>query len=93
MARLKPSEDLVPVSDFRIHTAEVLAKVKKNKRPIILTQRGRSAAVLEDVREYERRVERLELLESILDGIRAAERGAVVSHSKAMAELDKVLNG
>ncbi len=93
MARLKPSEDLIPVSDFRIRTAEVVAKLKKNKRPIILTQRGRSAAVLEDVREYERRVERLELLEDILDGIRAAERGAVVSHSKAMAELDKVLNG
>lgn len=93
MARLKPSEDLIPVSDFRIRTAEVVAKLKKNKRPIILTQRGRSAAVLEDVREYERRVERLEMLEAILDGIRAAERGAVVSHSKAMAELDKVLNG
>ncbi len=93
MARLKPSEDLVPVSDFRIRTAEVVAKVKKNKRPIILTQRGRSAAVLEDVGEYERRVERLELLEAILDGIRAAERGAAVSHSKAMAELDKALNG
>ncbi len=92
MARLKPSEDLIPVSDFRIRTAEVVAKLKKNKRPIILTQRGRSAAVLEDVREYERRVERLELLEAILDGIRAAERGAVVSHSKAMEELDKVLN-
>ncbi len=93
MARLKPSEDLVPVSDFRIRTAEVVAKVKKNKRPVILTQRGRSAAVLEDVGEYERRLERLDLLEAILDGIRAAERGAVVSHSKAMAELDKILNG
>ncbi len=93
MARIKPSEDLVPVSDFRIRTAEVVAKVKKNKRPVILTQRGRSAAVLEDVGEYERRVDRLELLEAILDGIRAAERGAVVSHSKAMAELDKALSG
>lgn len=93
MRRVKLSEDLIPVSDFRIRTAEVVAKVKKNKRPIVLTQRGRSAAVLEDVGEYERRVDRLELLEAILDGIRAAERGAVVSQSKAMAELDKVLNG
>ncbi len=93
MGRIKLSEDLIPVSDFRIRTAEVVAKVKKNKRPVILTQRGRSAAVLEDVGEYERRVERLELLEAILDAIRAAEKGAVVSHRKAMAELDKVLNG
>lgn len=92
MARLSLTEDLTPISDFRVRTAEIVAKVKKTKRPVILTQRGRSAAVLEDVREYERRVERLELLEAILSGLRAAEKGRVVSHAKAMAELDKVLN-
>jgi predicted transcriptional regulator len=35
---------------------------------------------------------RFELLEAILEGLRAAEKGTVVSHSRAMAELDKVLN-
>ena len=92
MARLKLSEDLVPISDFRTRTAEVIAKIKKTKRPVILTQRGRSAAVLEDVREFERRVERLELLEAILAGLRAAEKGAVISHRKAMTELDRILS-
>jgi prevent-host-death family protein len=71
-----------------------VAKVKKTKRPIILTQRGRSAAaVLEDIQEYERRAERLELLEAILKGLRAAEKGEIVSHKRAMVELDKVLHG
>ncbi len=92
MARLNLSEDLVPISDFRMRTAEFVAKVMKTKRPIILTQRGRSAAVLEDVIAYERKAERLELLEAILAGLRAAEKGAVVSHRKAMAELDRVLS-
>lgn len=92
MTRVRFSEDLTPISDFRVHAAEIMARVKKTKRPVILTQRGRSTAVLEDVREYERRAERLDLLEAILVGLRAAERGQVVSHTKAMAELDKVLN-
>jgi len=92
MAKVRLSEDLTPISDFRLRTAEIIAKVKKTKRPVILMQRGRSAAVLEDVHEYERKTERLELLEDILTGIRAAEKGEVVSHAKAMAELDKVLN-
>ncbi len=92
MTRISLSEDLLPISDFRTRTAEVVAKVKKTKRPIFLTQRGRSAAVLEDIREYERKAERLELLESILAGLRAAEKGQVVSHAKAMAELDKALS-
>jgi len=49
--------------------------------------------MVKDIHEYERRVERLELLETVLVGLRAAEKGAVVSHSRAMAELDKVLKG
>jgi len=92
MARVKLTEDLTPISDFRVRTAEIVAKVKKTKRPVILTQRGRSAAVLEDVHEYERKTERLELLEAVLAGLRAAEKGEVVPHAKTMAKLDKILN-
>ncbi len=91
MSKINLSEDLLPVSDFRTRTAEVVAKLKKTRRPVILTQRGRSTAVLEDVREYEQRTERLELLEAILTGIRAAEKDQVVSHAKAMSDLDRAL--
>ena len=93
MPKVRLSEDLTPISDFRVRSAELVAKVRRTKRPIVLTQRGRSAAVLEDIQEYERRTERLELLEAIVAGLRAVERGEVVSQAKAMAELDKVLNG
>lgn len=93
MPKVRLSEDLTPISDFRVRTAELVAKVKKTKRPIILTQRGRSAAVLEDIHEYERRTDRLDLLESVMAGLQATEKGAVVSHKRAMTELDKVLNG
>jgi prevent-host-death family protein len=91
-SKVRLSEDLTPISDFRLRTAELVAKVKKTRRPIILTQRGRSAAVLEDVREYERKSERLELLEAIVEGLRAAEKGTVVSHAKAMAELKSIVD-
>ena len=93
MSRVRLSEDLTPISDFRLRTAELVSKVKKTKCPIILTQRGRSAAVLEDIREFERKAERLELLEAIVEGLHAAEKGNTVSHAKAMAESDKILNG
>jgi len=93
MNRIRLSEDLTPISDFRIRTAEIVAKVRKTKRPLILTQRGRSAVVLEDIGEYEKKVERLELLEAILNGLRAAEKGEVVTHAKAMSKMDKILDG
>jgi len=93
MPKIRLSEDLTPITDFRVRTAELVAKVKKTGRPIILTQRGRSTAVLEDIHEYERRSDRLDLLESVIAGLQATERGEIISHKQAMTELDNVLNG
>jgi prevent-host-death family protein len=93
MNRIRLLEDLISISDFRVRTAEIVAKVRKTKRPIISTQRGRAAAVLEDIGEYQKNLERLELLEGILKGLRAAEKGEVVTHAKARSQLDKILNG
>lgn len=90
--RAKLTEDVIPVTDFRGKTAELLQQLKKTRRPLILTQRGRSAAVLEDVREYETRLERLELLEAIVRGLQAAEKGDLLSHQEAMRRLDELLN-
>lgn len=88
----KLAEDLIPVTDFRSNASELLQKIKKTGRPLILTQRGRSAAVIEDVKEYENRIERLELLEAIVRGIHAAEKGDLIPHEKAMKLLDEALN-
>ncbi len=91
--RLKISEDVVPITDLRQNSAKILGRVRKTRRPVVVTQRGRPAAVLESVEEYERRLERLELFEKVDRGIRAAERGEVVSHREAMRQLRKVAIG
>jgi prevent-host-death family protein len=90
--RAKFAEDVTPVTEFRTQAADLLQKIKKTRRPLILTQRGRSAAVIEDVKEYENRLERLELLEAIIRGFQAAEKGERVRHKEAMRQLDELLN-
>jgi prevent-host-death family protein len=90
--RAKLAEDVTPVTDFRTKAADLLQKIKKTRRPLILTQHGRSAAVVEDVREYESRLERLELLEAIVRGFQAAEKGDLIRHKEAMRQLDELLN-
>lgn len=91
--RAKLAEDVTPVTEFRTKAADLLQKIKKTRRPLILTQHGRSAAVVEDVREYESRLERLELLEAIVRGLQAAEKGDLIRHKEAMRQLDELLNG
>ena len=50
---LRPSEDVRPVTEFRAHASQFLDQIHATKRAIILTQHGRSAAVLLDVTVYE----------------------------------------
>ena len=90
--RAKLAEDVTPVTDFRTKAADLLQKIKRTRRPLILTQHGRSAAVVEDVSEYESRLERLELLEAIVRGLQAAEKGDLIHHKEAMRQLDELLN-
>jgi predicted transcriptional regulator len=59
----------------------------------VILQRGRSAAVLENVEEYENRLDRLELLEAIVRGLEAAQAGRVVHNREAMRRLKKVAVG
>ena len=70
MALLRPSVDVRPVTEFRAHTSAVLGQVHATKRPVILTQNGRSAAVLLDVDVYESLIDEL----AVLRDIRTAEQ-------------------
>jgi len=65
MRRLKLTSDIKPVSEFRANAAELIEQVRNSRRPLVLTQRGHSAAVVLDVEEYERLLEELELLRDI----------------------------
>lgn len=69
MALLRPSVDVRPVTEFRSHTSAIIDQVQKTKRPVILTQHGRSAAVVLDVEAYEALVEEV----AVIRDIRTAE--------------------
>lgn len=80
------------MTEFRNAAAEMLEKLRKTRRPLILTQRGRSAAVVEDIKAHENKMELLELLRSIVRGIEAVEQGDRIPHSEAMRRLDALVD-
>ena len=69
MPRLRPSQDVRPVTEFRANASAFLDQVHTTRRPVILTQRGRSAAVLLDVAVYEDLLDQL----AVLQGLEEAE--------------------
>jgi prevent-host-death family protein len=87
MARIKPSEDVQPLSAFRANAAGFLEQVRETKRPIVLTQHGKSAAVVLDVAEYEALVDEVELLRDIREAQAQLTRGEGIPHAEVVEEL------
>ena len=79
--------DIHPVSDFRANSAEVIRQVKESGRPVVLTQRGRAAAVLVAVGPYQALLNEVEELRGVRAGLRDAEAGRVVSNEQARASM------
>lgn len=87
MPRVRPTEDIRPLADFRANLASVVRQVQRTKRPVILTQHGRSAAVLVDAGEYEALVERAELLEDVRAAEAEIEAGRGLAQGRAKAAV------
>ena len=87
MATLKPSQDVQPLSAFRANAAGFLDQVRATKRPLVLTQHGKSAAVVLDVDQYEALVDEIELIRDIRQAKEELARGEGIPHDEVVAEL------
>ncbi len=65
MERIKLNQDIKPLSEFRANATACIQQVQMTKRPIVITQHGKSSAVLMDVQEYENLIEQIELLHDV----------------------------
>lgn len=87
MAALRPSTDVLPVTEFRANTSSMLTRLHATKRPVVLTQHGRSAAVVMDVSVYEGMLDEIAILRDIRIAEEQVARGDVVSHEEVVARL------
>ena len=87
MRRIQLDEDIRPLSEFRSHVTSFINKVRETKRPLVITQRGKSAAVILAVSEYESLIEQLELLRDIQLGDAQIKEGHGVSHEEARKQI------
>lgn len=90
MNRIKLDEDIKPLSEFRAKVSQYIEQIHKTKRPLLITQNGKSSAVLLDVAEYEMILEKLDLLEDIQTSTKQIEEGEGISHEEAKK---MILNG
>jgi prevent-host-death family protein len=87
MALFRPSADVRPVTEFRAHASRVIEQVQTTKRPVILTQHGRSAAVLLDVEVYERLIDELAVVRELRIAESQLDAGMGIPHELVAQRL------
>ena len=85
--------EVVPISDLRHRQNEVLARLSEGV--VILTQRGRDAAVMMSLERWNRLIEHLEFLEDGLDAVEIKARvdageEPTYSHEEVWAEIGEL---
>jgi prevent-host-death family protein len=83
--------NIIPVSDLRQDAAKILKKLRNDKEPLIITQRGRATAVMIGVDAYEKSEREKELLRLLAKGDREIELGQGYDLDTVLAEADSIL--
>jgi len=87
--RVSLGKDLVPVNELRANLASVLKKVEETGRPVVITQRGRAAAVLVHPDELDELAEQRELVQKVLRGLSESEAGELVDDDDVWSEVEQ----
>ena len=85
--------NIIPVSDLRQGAAKILKQLKGSREPLIITQRGRAAAVMLSVEAFNRSEHDKELLRLLAKGEREIETGDGHDLEAVLAEADSLLTG
>ena len=84
--------NIIPISDLRQDTAKVIKRVKDSREPIVITQRGRAAAVMLSVEAFEQSERDRELLRLLAKGEKEIEAGEGHDLESVLAEADAILS-
>ena len=85
--------EIVPITDLRQDSSAVLERVRSSREPVIITQRGRAAAVLLSVDEYERTENERQILLLLARGEKEIAQGKGHKLEDVLAEADRLLAG
>ena len=85
--------EIVPITDLRQDSSAVLKRLRSSREPVIITQRGRAAAVLLSVEEYERTENERQILLLLARGEKEIAQGEGHTLDDVLADADRLLAG
>ncbi len=86
-------EDILPLSAFRQQASDIIKKIQVKRRPTFITINGKVEAVLQDAQSYQAMLNRIDELETSLNGpYRVAEvTGDLIQMEDVFKDIQKKL--
>lgn len=85
---LQVAEDIVPIGELKTHLSERIRELKGRRRPLVVTQNGRAAAVMLAPEEFDRLANQARFAAAAQDGLSDLDAGRVVSDEELGRRLD-----
>ncbi|MFA5802039.1 MAG: type II toxin-antitoxin system Phd/YefM family antitoxin [Thermoleophilia bacterium] len=82
---------IIPITDFRHDAARILKEARSSNEPLIITQRGRAAAVMLSVEAYEQAEHDRQLLRVLAQGDKEVAAGEGYDLDDVIKEADAIL--
>jgi prevent-host-death family protein len=87
-------KNIIPVTDLQRQASQIIASLADSEEPVVVTQRGRATAVLMTAERYSeieadlKRLDELELLETVETSRQEIAEGKVLSHDEVKKRLN-----
>jgi len=83
--------NIIPITDLRQDATAIIKRVAASREPLVITQRGRAAAVMVSMEAYEHSQHELELLRLLARGEKEIKAGKGFALDAVLAEADSLL--
>jgi prevent-host-death family protein len=84
-------KNIRPLTDFRNKMKEYIKELNENKKPIVLTQHGKSAAVLLPADKFQEMQDQIEFMRKVAQGLEDYKNNRLHSVQETFEAVDKIL--
>jgi len=86
---IKLKDDIQTLTEFKRDTTKAIRRLKRNKRPMILTVNGKAELIVQDAESYQDILDRLETIEGVRRGLADMKAGRTTPASEVHARIRK----
>ena len=85
-------KNIKPLTEFRNHVKEFIKELHINKKPIILTQHGKSAAVLLDPDKFQELQDQIEFMKKVALGLDDVKNNKLHTFDNIKNDVEKIIS-